>query len=79
MHEHSVIKGWRVNKCDDRHYKSWGNEFRKATIEAMYIIASPGGGIKLGKKVNEEKCLRLIDELSVEFLGGVPEDFMELT
>ena len=76
-----VKDGWRFTKCDERHGWSHDERFRLWVLESLYIIVDPGGGgIKLpGTVENKERFLRLVDELAVELVGGVPEDWEEFT
>ena len=73
--EYPVKKGWTFSKCDDRYYQSDDVEFRKQAIEVLHIAIDPGGGrVWLpGQKERRNRMMSLLNELSVELVGGIPE------
>ena len=76
-----VKPGWQFSMCDDRYCKSHDDDFRMKALEALYISVDPwGGGIKLPRHIEaKERCERLINELAVELVGGIPEGWEQFT
>jgi len=77
-----VKAGWKFSKCDAAYLEACRlEEFRMGALEALYTAVDPGGGgIKLpGHVENKERAKRLLDELAVMLVGGVPEEREENT
>jgi hypothetical protein len=75
-HGFPVKAGWTFSKCGERYRKSTNEVFRMKALEDLYTAVDPGGGhITRGKQVEvQERCERLLHELAVELIGGIPED-----
>ena len=72
--EFPVKAGWHFSMCDERYHKSGDEDFRMQALEALYIAVDPGGG-----RVHDgiERRLRMVHELAVELVGGVPESWKQ--
>ncbi len=76
-----VKAGWTFTKCDERYRKSDDEGFRKKALEALYIAVDPGGG-QIPTGTDEEdrtRRMKLVNELAVELVGGIPEGCEEFT
>lgn len=79
--DHQVLVGWTFSKCGARYQERDDIERRKQALEFLYTAVSPGGGrIKSPKESElEDRLTGLLDELAIELVGGVPENFEEYT
>ncbi len=75
-HEFPVKAGWTFSKCGQRYRQSTHEAFRRKALEDLYTAIDPGGGrINRGKEAeDQERCERLLNQLAVELVGGIPED-----
>ena len=75
-HGFPVKAGWTFSKCGKRYRKSEDETFRMKALEDLYTAVDPGGGrINRGKQAEDQKrCERLLNQLAVELVGGIPED-----
>jgi len=76
-----VKKGWSFSKCGQRYRQSRDEQFRMNALADLYTAIDPGGcGIRLPQDVaDREKCERLLNELAVALVGGIPEGWEEYT
>ena len=72
---------WIVSKCGQRYRQSEDKTFRMNALADLYTAVDPGGGlINSGKQAEvQERCERLINELAVELVGGIPEGVEQYT
>ena len=71
-----IKAGWIFSKCGDRYRQSADEAFRMKALEDLYTAIDPGGGvIKRGEEAEvQNRCERLLHELAVELIGGIPEE-----
>lgn len=76
-----IKAGWLFSMCGDIYRQSSDTEFRMKALEALYTAVDPGGGgIQLpGYIESKEHCLRLLNELAVELVGGIPQGWEQYT
>ncbi len=76
-----VKAGWVFTKCDERYRLSDDEGFRKKALEDLYIAVDPGGGwLPSGHdKEDRARWMKLVNELAVELVGGIPEGCEEYT
>ena len=76
--ENPVVAGWNYSRCDERYSLRFDDAFRRYTIESLYII-NHSCQIPAFSGEARDRINRLIDALSVELVGGVPESYEEFT
>ena len=76
-----VLKDWNYSKCGDRYSNARETDFRKRALEDLYTAVDPGGGRLLRErdKEDEARLTRLLNELSVALVGGIPNGCEEFT
>ncbi len=78
---YAVKEGWKFSMCDERYSKNRCDRFRMDALEALYIAVNPGGGrIRTKEEIeSQQRCTRMLNELAVELVGGVPESWEQFT
>lgn len=76
-----VKAGWHFSKCGRRYVRAQDQAFRMNALEDLYIaVHRDGRGIPIGTPTADpERCERLLNELAVELVGGVPDGWEEYT
>jgi hypothetical protein len=76
-----VKAGWSFSKCGPRYNQSREDTFRMKALEDLYTAVDPGGGrIEHPRDVSDrKKCERLLNELAVALVGGIPAGCEEYT
>lgn len=76
-----VIADWTYSKCGEIFRQAAEESFKRGALERLYVAVDPGGGRVLSdeEKQKQEVRLKMIDELAVELIGGVPYGYEEYT
>ncbi len=76
-----VKAGWAFSMCGERWHSRNDEKLVLSALESLYIAIDPGGGRIPTQKSEEtrQRRIRMLNELAVELVGGIPESYEQYT